>query len=552
MGNTIARNFTFGAPVAEYDQFLADAFFDSSDYLAIEAYDDSRRFIIGRTGSGKSACFKQLEKRFPSKVVRVDPQELALHYILNIGVVDVLQGMDVHLEPFFRALWTHVIMVAVIRHKTSRANQSDGLSWLRSLFQSKGRREAIAYVDSYGETFWQDTETIVKQVVERLQEKINNAAQGLLPSWPLQFGVKQEREISKVTEIQRNLRFRFQTIVNESQIPRLNEVVRAVDQDLLGSPREHLYLVIDDLDKDWVESNLAQLLIRCLFDVVLDLTHHIRHLKILVALRTNIFQKLDFARNTQQEEKHSSLVLRLRWEPSDLKKLLEERVHAASIRYKIDPPWTLGNILTQTSSQNAVDPLNYILERTFLRPRDVISYSNECLTQAVGKETITMNDIHNAQKRYSEERLTALRDEWKDPYRDIDKVLLKFQNASSRLNREELTAIFNEIALLTVDESYEGKEWLSPMCKAAIDSNFSSLEEWYKYYGDLFGLLFKISFLGVAKKQGTRDSRSPRSTVIYSYLEEERAQRATDHLESISSFYIHPAFHHVLNIAVLE
>lgn len=227
-------------------------------------------------------------------------------------------------------------------------------------------------------------------------------------------------------------------------------------------------------------------------------------------------------------------------------------MRAASTRFKIDPPWTLGGLLPQTSVQNTVDPLYYILERTFLRPRDVISYRNECLFQAVGKESISLNDIHNAQKKFSEERLDALRDEWKDPYRDIDKVLLKFQKASSRLSREELTAIFNEIALLTVDENFEGKEWLSPMCKAAIDANFSSLEEWYKYYGELFGLLFKISFLGVAKNIGVKEGRNSKPSVIYSYLEEERAQRATDHRESINHFFIHPAFHHVLNIAVLE
>ncbi len=52
--------FTLGGEQAEADALLQDAFFESSDFNVISSRDDKRCFIVGRTGSGKSAALQHL------------------------------------------------------------------------------------------------------------------------------------------------------------------------------------------------------------------------------------------------------------------------------------------------------------------------------------------------------------------------------------------------------------------------------------------------------------------------------------------------------------
>lgn len=64
-------NFTLGGSVAESDHLLPVARWDNGDYTAIKDFADHRRFLIGRTGSGKSAALHHLEEEFPERVVRI-------------------------------------------------------------------------------------------------------------------------------------------------------------------------------------------------------------------------------------------------------------------------------------------------------------------------------------------------------------------------------------------------------------------------------------------------------------------------------------------------
>jgi hypothetical protein len=224
-------------------------------------------------------------------------------------------------------------------------------------------------------------------------------------------------------------------------------------------------------------------------------------------------------------------------------------LEAASRRYNIDPPWEINTLLPHKNPQN--DPLQYILDHTLLRPRDAIAFFNEIFSEASEKDSIRQEDIYAAERSYSKGRLDALRDEWKSPYTDIDKVLLIFRQRPAEMSMEDITDAFNNIALLLLDDKFEGKSWLDPLCRSkknsrtAADDNFPTLSEWYYYYGDLFKFLFGIGFLGFNKSkiEGSRKKR-----VIYSYMEEGTTQQADESLESIGYFYIHPAYHQALGI----
>ena len=109
--------FTLGGEAAEADHLLEEAFYESSDFNVMESRVDHRCFIIGRTGSGKSAALKHLEAINPDHVIRINPENLSLPYITNLNAIRYLDSLEVNLDTFWNTLWKHVLLVEIIRHR---------------------------------------------------------------------------------------------------------------------------------------------------------------------------------------------------------------------------------------------------------------------------------------------------------------------------------------------------------------------------------------------------------------------------------------------------
>ena len=109
--------FNFGGEQAEADPLLQEAFYESDAYQLCESREDPHCFLIARTGSGKSALLQRLEETRSSHVIRINPEDLSLPYITDLGVIRYLDSIDVNLDPLFIALWKHILLVEVIRHR---------------------------------------------------------------------------------------------------------------------------------------------------------------------------------------------------------------------------------------------------------------------------------------------------------------------------------------------------------------------------------------------------------------------------------------------------
>lgn len=542
IGKRFKANFSFGALAAERDPLLSVAYWDNGDYEAIASMDEPRCFIIGRTGSGKSAAFRHLEEEYPNNILRIVPENLSLPYVVNLQVMPQLVKLGVHLEPFFRALWKHVILVEIIRHRykiNSPEQKRNIINNLKDKIQrDPAKIRALSYLDEFGDRFWCETDERVKQIADTFERKIAVAGSATANMGLVNAKASGNIEETDTQKIERETATRYQRIVNEAQLPRLNEMIVILNNEILDSKQHMTYLIIDDLDKEWVDESVANLLIRCLFDAVIDM-QQIKHLKILVALRTNIFEQLNYGQKARgaQEEKYRGLSLHLRWTENDLRALLKHRAEAASEFYKLEPARTLSDMLPNVN-KNRDDPVKLVLSRTLMRPRDAILYLNECIREAAGKDRISWQNITDAERKYSEERLLALRDEWKDPYFDIDKVFDQFRRKPFMLNRTELTTVLDEIALLPADSTFQGAPWLTELCERIWEAG-SGEKSWYELYGQLVKLLYNISFIGIAK--------NAQSHVIYSYNDGVLANHESN-LSDSAHFVIHPAFHRALDL----
>jgi hypothetical protein len=264
----LQSGFTVGGEQAEADPLLEEAFLESSDYRVIVSKDDPRCFLVGRTGSGKSAALQTLEERNPGHVIRINPEDLSLPYITDLQVIRYLNSLGVNLDLFWIALWKHVLLVEIIRHRyrvNSLVAKQQFLQNLRQkLVRDPGKQAALDYLDEFEGRFWCETDERVREITDKFTRKIDATAGADASALGAGLRARAGGGYEDSSETKSEQAERYQRIVNETQLAKLNKMLAVLDEDILDS-QHFTYVVIDDLDRDWVDERIAHDLVRCLF-----------------------------------------------------------------------------------------------------------------------------------------------------------------------------------------------------------------------------------------------------------------------------------------------
>jgi hypothetical protein len=200
--------------------------------------------------------------------------------------------------------------------------------------------------------------------------------------------------------------------------------------------RQHFYICIDRLDENWVDESFRYLLIRSLIEPIRDFLQ-VRNIKIIAALRADLIERVfRFTRDSGfQEEKYRSLYLPLRWTREQLLNLLDKRVN-----YLVQQTYTKRTVGYADLLPERVDKsstaADYLVDRTLMRPRDLIEFFNSVIELAVAKPTITKDMILQGEGVYSKNRMRSLQDESINDYPALIECskLLKQQTRVFRLN----------------------------------------------------------------------------------------------------------------------
>lgn len=531
--------FSFGGEQAEADPLLRESFFETSQYSAIADPHDPRCFLIGRTGSGKSAMLQQLEEHHGGHVIRIAPEDLSLPYICDSSVVSDLKEAGVHLAPFFTALWKHVLIVEIIRHRyrvNSPKVKSNVIQGLREkLSQDPAKLSALDYLDEFEGKFWCEADERIREITDSFERKFQGGLGGGLAGAHLQ-GIE-----SSGGEVRREIVAKHQKIVNETQLPRLNKMLSVLNDDVLDTSQNFTWVVIDDLDRDWVDTALVNELVRCLFRAVVDMKR-VSHLKIVVALRTNIFRELDFSDAVAgQEEKFRSLTLQVGWSEKDMSLMLSERAAAGAARANVANVDGVSDVLPP-SNQTRGNALKFVLRRTMMRPRDAISYLNRCCDLGgVGGARITWQQLEDSEQSYSNDRILALRDEWKASYPGLEKVMGCFVGVPPVMTPDDLLLPLEEVSLLLASPQFSERTWLMDLLKPVWEGNVSRDDSVGPYMG-LIELLYDLGFIGV--RQAT-----PKAVFSQEQPELLRQHHA---IKAIAGYVVHPIFWAGLGISRRE
>ncbi|ATP09245.1 DNA repair ATPase [Aeromonas salmonicida] len=492
------RHMSIGEVDAENDsKFLKECFVETGDYDVLEDISTSECIVLGRTGSGKSALLERLEECC-EQTIRIEPDELALRHISNSTILTFFESIGVNLDIFYSLLWQHTLAVELIKNKFSidsplaKRNFFDKLSELIS--GNRKKQQALEYIEEWGDKFWLDTETRIKEFTDKLERSLKSSVGNNIPG--INFSVEGRAQLSE-EQISEVIHYGKQ-VVNSVQIEKLSKLLNLLAEDIFTDPQRKTYILIDRLDENWVEDELRYKLIRALIETIRKF-RKIETVKIVITLRTDLLNRvLEKTRDSGfQREKYNSLFLPISWSKDSLKELMDSRINLL-LKYK----YTNSEVTFDDVFPNKIDktsPIDYILDRTLLRPRDAIVFVNECFNGSQGKTQITNTIVYAAEKAYSLSRMESLQYEWFVEHPALDKYMEILSHKSNRFKVSELTKDNLESLILQLMEL--DKDNADIVVKSAHDYYQAIYPEantlLIRFTQNLLFVLYKVGAIGI-------------------------------------------------------
>ncbi len=516
------------ADAAQDESFLSDCFVDIGDYDVISNTENSQSIILGRTGAGKSALIERLANNCEN-IIRIEPESLALRHISNSTVLKFFESLDVNLDIFYKLLWQHTFVVELIQHRykiDSPQEKSNILNKIKDLVSGDSKKQqALKYIEEWGEKFWADTETRIKEVTKKLESNLKSAVNAELPNVKLTVGASKKLSDEQKTEVS----YYGKKVVNSVQINKLSKIIDVLSEDIFNDPQNRTYILIDRLDENWVEDGLRYKLIKALIETIKKF-RNIKPVKIVITLRTDLLDRvLEKTKDSGfQPEKYKSFYLSMSWRREQLEELLNRRINQL-LKYK----YTNGDVFFEDIFPGKIDKVNsidYILDRTLLRPRDAIIFVNECLIEAQGKTEITGSVIKQAEQAYSIDRFKSLKFEWQDEHPLLDFYINLLHGKKHKFKVAEIDDDIDDLITNLIGADIKSDDLAVRMAREYMDLEYPYGQDLKKKLKrNVLYILFKIGVIGIKV-----DGSSPVTWI------HDRTQDLTERkIEDTSSVYIH-------------
>ena len=489
---------TLGAPDAETDKNLDKVFIDTGALDVLEDVDNSKCIIVGRTGCGKSALITRMAKSENKKVTRIAPESMSLKFLTNSTILDYFRSLNIKLNFFYKVLWKHVFIVEILKLYLGETEQKRK-NLLQNLWSKVGtggkadktKEAALKYFEQWSDEFWLKTEHRIRTLERDLESKFN--AETGIDIKSIKASAKHENTVSERNTSE--IKYKAEQIISDIQAEDLVNLIEILSENVFINNQKKYYIIIDDLDKEWVSPQIVYDLIGAMIEVIKEFQQKFSGVKIIIALRDNIYQIIFSGKEHRggQREKYSPLFLNLTWDAHSLKELIDSRIKLIT-----NSQLNVANIFDKTS-KNTINGIDYILDRTYMRPRDVISFFNKIIECSNNKTHVTNNLIKQAEISYSLERLNALEDEWAENYGDISKLygfLFGIHNGFNLFNiREE--SFSNIILEIDIKKTFKGPLLLICDKWKASDLKPNDFKE---FISELLFIFYRIGIIGIKRK----------------------------------------------------
>lgn len=486
---------SIGEPDAESDDhFLSQCFVDTGDYGTLVDCGNPHRIIVGRTGAGKSALIQHLIQN-EENVIEISPDNLSLNYISNSDIITTLEKAGVKLDLFYTLLWKHVFATELLKRKYNLANEEKTNFWFSNFLPSlkkkdQSKERALEYLKDWGDKFWQETEYRVKEVTQKLERDIKAQLGVDIAGLNSQGSTGQKISEEQRAEIIHNAK----KFVNNIQIKALSDVMNLLADEVFNDKQQKYYVVIDKLDENWVENDLRYRLIRALIETIKDY-RKIPSVKIVIALRLDLLESVfEHTRDAGfQKEKYQSLLLYLNWNPTQLEKLLDERVSMLVREQYTNTPIKLRTLFPSRIGKETF--IDYFLHRTLLRPRDAIAFVNECIRRAEDKGQVSVQIVRDAEREYSTQRIDSLTYEWFVQYPKLKGYIAFLERMPKEFKLSAFTK--EKIEAFALAHAMDGEHDSDPIIRAAYAFINGGNPNPHSFVIVLVKVLFIVGVLGI-------------------------------------------------------
>lgn len=405
-----------------------------SYFVRTAQFNDARRgharIVTGRKGAGKTAVFYAIRNSFgghSSLVLDLKPEGHQFSKLRDAVLSQLSPGLQEHTLVAF---WSYILLCELAQkirdYEYSWAHRDDKRRGAFERLMSVYDRQVPGSAGDFSERLLMQ----VHKVSERFSQ----------PHEALTGG--------QLTE----LLFRGE--------------IRALD-DVLAPylmEKESVWVLVDNLDKGWPTRGASSsdiMTIRALLEATRKLQREFEtrgaDFHSLVFLRNDIYDHLI----DETPDRGKDTVILLDWDdPEVLRTLVLERIKAST-----DLVGSFADVWpalfdTHVGTQ---DSFAYILDRTLMRPRDLLNFLHRAIEVAVnrGHERVRQDDIEKAERLFSEDILIETSFEIRDVYPQAADPLYGFLGAETELRADQVKPMLEEagVPAKSVDECVRLLAW---------------------------------------------------------------------------------------------
>jgi hypothetical protein len=452
-----------------------------SYFLPTAQYNDAKRgharLVVGRKGAGKTAIFYGVRNAFWSSqshvVLDLKPEG---HQFLTLRerLLNALsEGLQEHVLTSF---WNYILLVEL----AAKIIETDARIASRHLDRFELYDKLVQILGPLVDAEQGDFSERLMVLVERMAARKNEI-----------------ELISTSGDISR--------VIYEADIRGLQETLKAYMKF-----KDGVWVLVDNLDKSWPvngATNADILIIRSLMEATRKLERQLAKNDIdcraIVFIRNDIYEHL--LGETPDKGKDTAILLDWTDEEAFKGMIYRRMITSTKMEQPFDELWPIF-FEPYIRGEHS---FSYILGRTMMRPRDLISFLRQCVSVAVnrGNTKVLEADVVEAEKQFSEDQLQGIFDELRDINSEFAEIPYGFIGSTVQFQRPILDARIRDMGVS------EGK-----------------LEEALK-------ILLWFGFIGFINSGG--DER-------YSYMYQYGVKRMLRETSPETHYVIHPAFRSVL------